>query len=80
MFQVGNLQSDEGKSSFQINIQSRLEDPCLPTDPSPEMLWEHLKTTMLKASEEVLGFSTKKNIDWFDENNQDFLAEKRSAH
>ena len=34
-------------------------------------------------SKEVLGFTTKRNKDWFDENNEEiqkFLAEKRSAH
>ncbi|KAL8604148.1 hypothetical protein ACOMHN_047360 [Nucella lapillus] len=36
-----------------------------------------------KTSEEVVGFSTKKNKDWFDENDQhiqELLAKKRSAH
>ena len=29
----------------------------------------HLKNTVLQAAQELLGFSSKKNKDWFDENN-----------
>jgi len=52
-------------------------------DPCPETLWATLKTAILQSSEEVLGFSTKKNKDRFDENDQEIqqlLAKKRSAH
>lgn len=47
------------------------------------MLWDRIKTVVLQTSEDTLGFSTKKNRDWFDENNlegQELLSKKRSAH
>ena len=71
------------RADFQSNLQSKLEDSDSLTDPCPETLWAHLKTAILQSSEEVLGFSTKKNKDWFDENDkeiQQLLAKKRSAH
>ena len=42
----------------------------------------HIKTAILQASNETLGFSAKKNKDWFDENNEEIqkmLATKRST-
>ena len=81
-FKLNKLQSAEVKADFQAGLQSKLENDC-PKDPSPETLWDQLKTAILQTSEEVLGFTTKKNKDWFDENNQEIqelLAEKRSAH
>jgi len=71
------------KADFQAGLESRLVDSSCPTDPSPETLWEHLKIAILQTSEEVLGFVTKKNKDWFDENNQEIqelLVKKKSAH
>ena len=68
------------KANFQAALQSRLEDASIAKDPSPETLWEKLKTGILKTSAEVLGFSSKKNKDWFDENNggiQELLVKKR---
>ena len=70
------------KADFQSNLQSRLEDPSLAAAPSLENMWDHLKFLIAMASEEVLGFASKKNKDWFDENNQEIqelLAKKRSA-
>ena len=55
----------------------------MPRNPSPKTLWDKLKTAILQTSEEVLGFTTKRNKDWFDENNEEIqksLAEKISAH
>ena len=46
-------------------------------------VWSHYKTGILQASNKTLGFSTKKNKDWFDENNEEIqkmLATKGSAH
>ncbi|KAL8580969.1 hypothetical protein ACOMHN_017535 [Nucella lapillus] len=81
--QVGSLKSAEVTADLQSNLQSKLEDEDCPPDPCPETLWAHLKTAILQTSEEVLGFSTKKNKDWFDENDQqiqELVAKKRSAH
>ena len=80
---ISSLQSAEVKADFQANLQSRLDDPNSSTDLSPEEFWEHLKSSIQQSSEEVLGFSTKKNRDWFDENNkeiQELLARRRDLH
>ena len=42
-----------------------------------------MKSAILRTSEEVLGFTTKKNKDWLDENNQEIqelLSKKRSSY
>ncbi|XP_037773076.1 uncharacterized protein LOC119568612 [Penaeus monodon] len=64
----------------QADLQSKLESVDCRKDPSPETLWDQLKTAILQTSEEVLGFTTKRNKDWFDENNQEIqelLTKKR---
>lgn len=68
-----------------MGLRSRLEEPSCLADspPAPEVLWDRIKTIVLQTSEDILGFSTKKNRDWFDENNlevQELLSKKRSAH
>jgi len=82
-FDLKKLQSAEVKADFQADLQSKLESVDCRKDPSPETLWDQLKTAILQTSEEVLGFTTKRNKDWFDENNQEIqelLTKKRSAH
>ncbi|XP_063615913.1 uncharacterized protein LOC134789136 [Penaeus indicus] len=82
-FDLKKLQSAEVKADFQAGLQSKLEIIDCPEDPSPETLWDQLKTAILQTSEEVLGFTTKRNKDWFDENNQEIqelLTKKRSSH
>ncbi|XP_037790205.1 uncharacterized protein LOC119585608 [Penaeus monodon] len=82
-FDLEKLQSSEVKADFQADLQSKLESVDCRKDPSPETLWDQLKTAILQTSEEVLGFTTKRNKDWFDENNQEIqelLTKKRSAH
>ncbi|XP_037780222.1 uncharacterized protein LOC119576642 [Penaeus monodon] len=68
-FDLEKLQSSEVKADFQADLQSKLESvDC------------HCHSA---KSEEVLGFTTKRNKDWFDENNQEIqelLTKKRSAH
>lgn len=81
-FKLDKLQSAEVKAGFQAGIQPRLENVC-PEELSPKTLWSQLKIVILQTSGEVLGFTTNKNKDWFDENNQEIqelLAKKRSAH
>ena len=68
---------------FQENIRSKLERSNCPSNSPPDLLWDHMKTAILQATNETLGFSIKKNKDWFDENNgeiQKMLATKRPAH
>jgi len=79
--QVSSLQSAEVRAVLQSNLQSTLETTDCTTDPCPETLWATLKTAILQSSEEVLGFSMKKNKDWFDESDiQQLLTKKRCAH
>jgi len=79
---VSKLSSTDTKTLLQGSIQATLEaNP--PTTDSPDDLWAHLKGGILKASEEVLGFTRNKNRDWFDESDsevQDLLTAKRQAH
>ena len=61
----------------------RLVDSSCQVDPPLKTLWVHLKTAISQTAEEVLGYTTRKNKDWFDENNQEIqelLTQKRSAH
>ncbi|XP_051651908.1 craniofacial development protein 2-like [Manacus candei] len=82
--QVNSLQSATVRDRFQANLQTRLENHSTDsTDSSPETIWHHIKNSILQSSEESLGFSLKKNKDWFDENNreiQDLLRKKRTVH
>lgn len=81
-FKVSSFQSAEVVAGFQDNLQSRLED-AHNRDASPEAQWQQLKIAILTSAEAVLGFSTRKNRDWFDENDQqvqELLTGKRSAH
>ena len=81
--QVGGLKSAEVRADFQSNLKSKLEVSGFLMDPCPETLWAHLKTAIQQSSKEVLGYSTNKNKDWFDENDkeiQQLLVKKRSAH
>ena len=80
---VGSLCWEEVKAKFQADLQQNLDESPCTNDPSPNILWENLKSAILKTSEEVLRHTKKKNKDWFDENNkeiQDFLSKKRAAH
>ena len=80
-FRIEKFQSAEITAAFQSNLQAKLETSDDLTDPC--RLWDHMKSAILQSSEEILGFSKKKNRDWFDENNSeilDLLSRKRSAH
>ena len=82
-FNLNKLLSSGVKADFLAGLQSKLEKSDCPEDTSPETLWDQLKSAILQISEEVLGFTTKKNKDWFDENNQEIqelLVKKRSSH
>ena len=82
-FKVCSFQSAERTADFQAGLQLRLVDSSCQVDPPLETLWVHLKTAISQTAEEVLGYTTRKNKDWFDENNQEvqeLLTQKRSAH
>ena len=53
------------------------------TAAEPEKQWEHIKTILHETSAEVVGLSTRKHQDWFDEADkeiQELLEKKRSCH
>ncbi|KAL0156964.1 hypothetical protein M9458_048210 [Cirrhinus mrigala] len=80
---IASLQCDAVKANFQADLQCRLEDITDPTDSSPETLWDQLKTAIGKSSIAVLGFASKRNKDWFEENNEEIqalLSRKRVTH
>ena len=82
-FNLNKLQLTEVKADFQAGLMSKFENSDYPEDLSLETLWNQLKSAILQTSEQVLGFTMKKNKDWFDENNpviQEQLAKKRSSH
>ena len=82
-FKVGSFQSAVRTADFQAGLQLRLVDSSCQVDPPLETLCVHLKTAISQTAEEVLGYTTRKNKDWFDKNNQEILellTQKRSFH
>ena len=78
---VDSLQSTAVKREYQAKLRENLNSLREPSD--PVSFWEGLKTTILHTSADVLGFSKRKNQDWFDVNDEEILALldiKRSAH
>ncbi len=73
---VCSLQSGAVRAVFQKSLWSRLEEPiCLADSPlAPEVLWDRIKTVVLQTSEDTLGFTTKKNRDWFNESNLEEIS------
>ena len=56
--------------------------PCN-DDPTPDNLWEKLKSDILKTSTHLHGYTRMKNRDWHDEGDKgiyDMPTEKRAAH
>ena len=85
--QVKKLQIDslQGlKQEFQNSLKERLYTPDeTPLANDPEAQWQELKTTLQETTVEVVGYSTKKNRDWFDENDaeiQDLLQVKHTCY
>ena len=82
-FNVGSLCLEEVKTKFQADLKQKLDKFPHAVDPTPDTLWENLKSAILKTLEEFLGYTKKKNQDWLDENDteiQELLAKKRAAH
>jgi exonuclease III len=82
-FHLAMLRHPQVEADFQAGLEATLVNsnntPCT----TPESLWNQLKTAVLQTSEAILGFTAKKNKDWFDENDTvilELLSKKRSAH
>ncbi|KAK4329223.1 hypothetical protein Pmani_000450 [Petrolisthes manimaculis] len=74
----------ELSEEFRRELEVRLDNNEIPDqDEDPENEWQHLKTILQETTGEVNGFSSRKNKDWFDENDaevEDLLKTKRSCH
>ena len=62
------LQNSKVKADFQAELHAKLQNSSNPPDPIPETMWEQLKSTVLQTSEEIGGYTVRKNKDWFDKN------------
>ena len=66
--------------------ESELVSKFAPTEAietDPEKMWQDLKDTLQKTTAEVAGFSSRKNKDWFDKNDeeiQQLIQDKHSCH
>ena len=83
--QIKTLQVDRLpllKEKFQSEFESKLA-PTEIIDADPEKMWQDLKSTLQETTAEVVGFTTRKNKDWFDESDeeiQQLISDKRSCH
>ena len=78
--QVHKLCDPRVKNNLQVMLEERLH--CV-TAAEPEKQWEHIKTILHETSAEVVGLSTRKRQDWFDEADkeiQELLEKKHSCN
>ena len=62
--QVHKLHDPRVKSNLQVMLEERLH--CV-TAAEPEEQWKQMKTILQETMVEVVGLSTRKHQDWFDE-------------
>ncbi|CAH1231299.1 Hypp378 [Branchiostoma lanceolatum] len=84
-----NLQSlndqaklNELQAELEQRINTNLDDSTITTEHLTEA-WENVASTLLTTSRRVLGTTTKRNRDWFDEQRTDvrsLLTEQHKAH
>ena len=83
--QIKTLQVDRLpllKEKFQSELESKLA-PTEAIDADPEKMWQDLKSTLQETTAKIVGFTTRKNKDWFDESDeeiQQLISDKRSCH
>ena len=79
---VRKLCNSDTHESFTVVITNSLQ--VMNTDGDDlETQWSTFKDTVFDTAKSVLGYSKRKQPDWFDESNQeikDLLAKKRAAH
>ena len=78
--QVHKLRDPRVKNNLQAILEERLH--CV-TVADPEKQWKQMKTILQETTAEVVGLSTRKHHDWFDEADKDIqelLEKKRSCH
>ena len=75
---LGNLRLCHAE--FQARLVNKLTSTTSAQE--AERLWKDLRTTLQETAAKLRGFSTRKDKDWFDENDDDIqklLDEKRHA-
>ena len=75
-----NLRDPRVKNNFQVMLEERL---CFVTAAEPEEQWKQMKTILQETTAEVVGLSTRKHQEWFDEADkeiQELPEKKRSCH
>ena len=68
------------KNNLQVMLEQGLH--CV-TAAEPEEQWKQMKTILQETMAEVVGLSTRKHQDWFNETDkeiQELLEKKRSCH
>ena len=67
-FNVDTLQDISHVQKFQQKLQEQLPQQI---PPSVEEHWNQLKSAVITSCKETIGFKTKKNQDWFDDNDDE---------
>ena len=68
------------KNNLQVTLEERLH--CV-TDTEPEEEGKQIETVLQETTAKVVGLSTRKHQDWFDEADkeiEELLEKKRSCH
>ena len=61
-------------TACQVNLRTALTAALNETqaeEETPESLWSNMSQTVFKVAAEVLGYTKRKNADWFNENNHE---------
>ncbi|XP_076049523.1 uncharacterized protein LOC143030250 [Oratosquilla oratoria] len=66
------LNNEKVAKEFQHNLEEKLSSPNASNNIHES--WDNMKTNILNISEDTLGYLTRKNQDWFDENDQEIAA------
>jgi len=79
---VSRLRAEEYQLQIQDTLNAQLASPA-PESDSAEQQWSTLKETTYKTASEVLGFTTAKHKDWFDDQDAEarsLLDDMHSTH
>ena len=68
------------KEEFQAKLKRKLDVAQDPSTDDPEELWNHRKTTLQETTAEVVGFSRRRNKDWFDESDSEIKSLLQAKH
>ena len=80
---VAKLRNQLTKAKLEEELETKLPPPNTDPQADAEAEWARLRDAVYAAASDVVGPVTRKNQDWFDENNssiQSQLEEKRRLH